>query len=144
MGCYNGTTMKSYQEIHGITSITYDTTMRYHQEVHGITSITSNTAMKSHQEFHGITSISYHIHVSPTNHRFIKRNNLMPISNKPTNNSCFPFHTQHNKISLSFNLTQHTWHHTSCVYDKKHPIRQASTTLENKSKLEHETCPSLT
>jgi len=104
-----GTTMKLYQEVHEITSITYDTTMRSHQEVHGITSITSNTTMKSHQEFHGITSISYHSHVSPTNHGFIMHKNLMPISNQPTNNSCFLFHTQHNKISFSFNLIHHTW-----------------------------------
>jgi len=75
------TTMKSYQDVHGITSITYDTIMR-HQEVHGITSITSNTTMKSHQEFHEIMSISYHSHVSLTNHRFIKHNNLMPIFNQ--------------------------------------------------------------
>jgi len=89
MGCYNGTTMKSYQEIHGITSISYGTTMRSHQEIHGIMSITSNTTIKSHQEFHGIMTISYHSHVSPTNHRFIKHNNLMPISNQSTNHdSC--------------------------------------------------------
>jgi len=113
-----GTTMKPYQEVHEITSITYDTTMRSHQEVHGITSFTYNTTLKSHQEFHRITSNSYYNHVSPTNHRFIKHNNLMPISNQPTINSCFPFHTQHNKNSFSFNLIQHTWHHTSCVYGK--------------------------
>jgi len=62
--------------------------------------------------------ISYHSHVSPTNHKFIKHNSLMPISNQPTNNSCFPFHTLHKKISFSFNLIQHTWHHTSCICGK--------------------------
>ncbi|QCD79531.1 hypothetical protein DEO72_LG1g3173 [Vigna unguiculata] len=41
----------------------------------------------------------------------------MPISNQPTNNSCFPFHTQHSK---------------------------QATTSENQLELEHETCPSLT
>jgi len=43
-----------------------------------------NTTMKSHKETHGITFISYHSHVSLTNDKFIKHNNLMPISNQPT------------------------------------------------------------
>jgi len=107
------TTMKPCQEVHGITSITYGTTMRSHQEVHGITSITSNTTMKSHQEFHGITSISYRSHVSPTNHRFIKHNNLMPISNQSTNHDSCTYSYQAHQFQ-SINNIIHAYAPTSC------------------------------
>ena len=126
------TTMKPYQEINGITSIIYNTTMRSHQEVHRITSITPNTTMKPHQEFHGITSILNHSHVSPTNHRFIKHNNLMPISNQTTNHVSCTYSYQAHQFQ-SINHIIHAYSHTSC-FKQGNPINHVTNNQKHRRK----------
>jgi len=86
--------MGSHQEVHGITSITYDTTMRSHQETHGITS--NHTIAMSHQPTIDLSCI--------------------PISCQYTTNHPNMFHTYiHTKLINSSLIISYRTYKASCI-----------------------------
>jgi len=118
---YNTTMRLYHQEVHRITSITYDTTMRSHQEVHGITSITSNTTMKFYQEFHGITSThTTTMSLQPT----IDLSCITISCQHPTNQSIMIMHLfiPSSSIPVSLYHIEHTKHHTYLLKATNHLI----------------------
>jgi len=72
------------------------------KRVHGITSNRWGATKISHYKSHGIMPYPYFKHVPPTNQEFPITQISCIINN--SYNSCFPIHTQSNKMSFPFQM----------------------------------------